>query len=204
MSYSNFTNLDLKRQFGVEQIYRTDLFTHIGPRPVSDLIKAFLSENFNFALAQGTEKARSEYIIAPVFSELRKQAKETISVFSGWELNVDAARGLNGFCDFLVSRSPYQSALEAPIIVAVKAKKEDFEKGISQCIAEMIGARIYNERLGDPVDEIYGCVTTGDVWRFLKLKDNLAEVEPKAFEITADLEQIIGILWAMTFGETKS
>jgi len=203
MSYSSFTNLDLKRQFGVEQIYRTDLLTHIAPRPVSDLLKAFLSENFNFALAQGTEKARSEYIIAPVFSELRKQAHEKISVFSGWELNVDAARGLNGFCDFLVSRSPYQSALEAPIVVAVEAKKEDFEKGISQCIAEMIGARIYNEQLGNPIEEIYGCVTTGDVWRFLKLKGNLAEVESRAFEITEDLEKILGILWAMTFGEVE-
>lgn len=203
MSYSSFTNLDLKRQFGVEQIYRTNLFTHIAPRSVSDLLKTVLSENLNFALAQGTEKARSEYIIAPVFSELRKQSHETISIFSGWELNVDAAQGLSGFCDFLVSRSPYQSALEAPIVVAVEAKKEDFEKGISQCIAEMIGARIYNEKLGNSVDEIYGCVTTGDVWRFLKLKDNLAEVESRAFEITKDIGQILGILWAMTFDEIE-
>lgn len=201
MSYSNFTNLDLKRQFGIEQVYQMNLFTSIEPRAASDLLRTVLSENLNFALAQGTEKARSEYIIAPVFSELRKQSRETISIFSGWELNVDAASGLIGFCDFLVSRSPYQSALEAPIVVAVEAKKEDFEKGISQCIAEMIGARIYNERLGNPTEEIYGCVTTGDVWRFLVLRGDKAFIETVSFDVQEDLERILGILWAMTFDE---
>lgn len=203
MSYSSFTNLDLKRQFGVEQFYRTGLFIDIPPRPVSDLLKTTLAENFNFALAQGTEKARSEFIIAPIFAELRKQADAKISIFSGIEFDVDVAHGLNGFCDFLISRSPYQSALEAPVVVAVEAKKEDFEKGISQCIAEMIAARIYNENLGNPVEKIYGCVTTGDVWRFLVLLGNIAEIDSKAFEVTDDLELILGVLWTMALGETK-
>jgi hypothetical protein len=190
MSYSSFTNLELKRQFGVEQVFQMNLFTNIAARPASELLKTVLSENLNFALAQGTEKARSEYIIAPVFSELRKQSHETISIFSGWELNVDVAKGLIGFCDFLISRSPYQSALEAPIVVAVEAKKEDFEKGISQC-----------ERLGNPTDEMYGCVTTGDVWRFLVLRGDKAFVETVSFDVQEDLERILGILWAMTFDE---
>ena len=203
MSYSSFTNLDLKRQFGVEQIYKSNLFTSVTPRPSGNLLREVLAQNLNFALAQGTEKARSEFIIAPVFVELRRQAQEQISIFSGWELTVDIAQGLSGFCDFLISRSPYQSVLEAPIVIAVEAKKEDFEKGITQCIAEMIAARMYNKQFGNAIDEIYGCVTTGDVWRFEKREENLTEIESRAFDITTDLEQILGILWAMTFGEIK-
>lgn len=204
MSYSSFTNLELKEKFGVEQIYKMSLFAHIESVPVSDLLKTTLAENLTFALAQGTEKARSEFIIAPVFVELRKQTNAQISIFSGIEFNVEPAQGLSGFCDFLVSRSPYQSALEAPVVVAVEAKRQDFELGTNQCAAEMIAARIYNQKRGVAVREIYGCVTTGDVWRFLVLRENnLIEIESKAFEITKDLEQIVGILRAMTLDEIQ-
>ena len=148
-----------------------------------------------------SEKARSEFIMAPVFLELRHQARERISIFSGLEFNVDKKRKLTGFCDFLISRSPYQAALEAPVMVAVEAKRQDFKKGLTQCMAEMIAARIYNENRGRPVNEIYGCVTTGDVWRFLRLRDNAVEIETASFDIVGDLEQILGILWAMAWGD---
>ena len=203
MSYSKFTLLDLKQQFGVSQNYRPDLFAGILPRPTSDWLRLSLSMNFAFAMNQGTEKARSEYIIAPVFAELYSQGKEQASVFSGVEFNVDKKKGLSGFCDFLVSRSPDQSVLEAPVVVAVEAKRQDFEKGLAQCIAEMVAAHIYNERNGKDMGEIYGCVTTGDIWRFLVLRGDLAEVENQAFDITSDAGQILGILWAMTFGEIE-
>ncbi len=203
MAYSNFNILDLKRLFGVEQTLREGLWAGIPPRPISQLLRDWLAQNFKFALLQGTEKARSEYIIAPVFAELRSQAEEKISVFSGWELNVDVERGLNGRCDFLVSRSPYQAALEAPIVVAVEAKRDDFDGGTTQCIAEMIGARIFNEREGHPPTDICGCVTTGDIWRFLVLRERLAEIDPKPYDLT-EIEHILGILWAMACGEVKS
>jgi hypothetical protein len=201
MSYSSFTNLELKAKFGVEQIMRVGLFKKVKPRPVSELLKNYLEENYDFGLMQGSEKARSEYIIAPVFAELRNQSKEQISVFSGIEFNVDAKQKLTGKCDFLVSRSPYQSALEAPVVVAVEAKRQDFEKGYNQCVAEMIAALIYNERRGQHLTEIYGCVTTGDVWRFLILKEKLAEIDSTAFSLNNDLEKILGILWACALGK---
>ena len=118
------------------------------------------------ALAQELEKARSEFIIAPILAELYDQAQNELSLFSGWELNVDFELGLVGRCDFLISRSSNQTYLESPIVVAVTAKQDDFRQGINQCIAEMIAARIFNERDGTGIEKIFGCVTTGDVWRF--------------------------------------
>ena len=203
MSYSNFTLRDLKQQFGIEQHFKENLFSNLPSREVSQLLKQTLSETVDFALSQNTEKARSEYIIAPVFFELRKQAKEQISIFSGIEFNVDRKLKLTGACDFLVSRSAYQSLLESPVVVAVEAKRQDFEKGYVQCFAEMVAARIFNEKEGKPTERMYGTVTTGDVWRFLMLEGKTAEIESKAFEISDDLEQILGILWAMTFDEVK-
>ncbi len=201
MSYSNFTNLELKERFGIEQCFRANLFAHVPPRPVSDWLKSGLERNLSFALAQGTEKARSEFIIAPVFAELRDQSDAKVSVFSGWEFDVDRKRGLSGFCDFLVSRSSYQAALEAPVVTVVEAKREDFERGLTQCGAEMVAARLYNERRKSPVATIHGCVTTGDVWRFLTLRENLVEIDIRSFDISTELERIFGIVWAMAFDE---
>ncbi len=52
----------------------------------------------------------------------------------------------------------------------VEAKNENMIAGIPQAIAEMIAARRFNEAAGTPIDPIYGVVTTGLLWRFLKLE----------------------------------
>jgi hypothetical protein len=195
MSYSAFTNLEIKQKFGIEQRFQPHLFARCALRPVSDLLRQTLAENVSFALLQGSEKARSEFIIAPVMVELRKQTQAQVSIFSGVDFEVDRARGLNGICDFLVSRSPYQAALEAPVVVAVEAKQDKFNQGTTQCIAEMIAARIYNEQLEHPVADIYGCVTTGDAWRFLVLRGNYADIDPELIPV-GEIEKIVGILWA--------
>jgi hypothetical protein len=56
------------------------------------------------AIAVGTEKARSELLISPVLVEVREILNRTISIFSGTDFTVDDTVGLNGICDFLISR----------------------------------------------------------------------------------------------------
>jgi hypothetical protein len=203
MSYSKFTLKELNQTFGISPSFQEHLFSNFPKRKASDLLIQTLAESVEFALLQNTEKARSEFIIAPVFLELRKQAKEQISIFSGVEFNVDKKLKLTGACDFLVSRSAYQGYLKSPVVIAVEAKRQDFEKGYVQCIAEMIAARIFNERENHPIERVYGTVTTGNVWQFLMLENNQALIETVSFDIREDLERILGILWAMTFDEFK-
>lgn len=193
--------MDLKERFGVTQKIRNGIFKLVKPRPASDILRQILVEDVAFALMQGSEKARSEFIIAPVLRELRQQTKSSISIFSGIEFNIDFERGLSGFCDFLISRSPEQTLLEAPVVVAVEAKQDDFKRGITQCIAEMIAAQIYNQQQGNQVTEIYGCVTIGNVWQFLVLRGKQALIETETFDVQNDLERILGILWACATGE---
>lgn len=203
MSYSKLTLRDLQKDFNLEASFQENLFTKIAPRNVSEWLKTTLSLGVELALQQDTEKARSELVISPVFVELRTQSNKEISIFSGIEFNVDSKLKLTGECDFLVSRSSYQMLLSAPIVVAVEAKRQDFEKGYAQCIAEMIAVRIFNEREGKPTERVYGTVTTGDVWRFLMLEGDKALIETVSFDIREDLGRILGILWAMTFDEVK-
>ena len=83
MPYSSFTTRDLKKGFGIEEIYQAGIFTEIAPREVSEWLETTLVYGVELALAQGTEKARSELIISPIFVELRNQADKKISIFSG-------------------------------------------------------------------------------------------------------------------------
>lgn len=179
---------------------KDSIFQQIAPRPISGKLKEDLADNFELAISIGTEKARSELIIAPVLVELRKQAGKQISIFSGRAFDVDLERGLNGRCDFLISRSPYQILIESPVVVAVEAKHDDFDGGLVQCIAEMIGAQLFNQQEGNPIGRIYGVITNGQLWQFAILQEKIASAEINFYEIT-EIEKIMGILWAMTFDE---
>ena len=110
MSYSNITSKDLKENFGITQLMKPNVFTNISPRQVSEWLKISLQKHTSMALTQGLEKARSEFIIAPILGELRKIMRHEISLFSGVDFTVDAEQGLAGVCD-LVQRSHESSEL---------------------------------------------------------------------------------------------
>jgi hypothetical protein len=84
---------------------------------------------------------------------------------------VDVALGLSGVRDFLISRSREQFEVEAPVIVLVEAKKADLNVGMGQCMAEMIAAQRFNLEAGQAPMPIYGCISSGMLWRFLELED---------------------------------
>ena len=176
------------------------MFADVKAVKASKWLKHSLDKNADFAVIQGSEKARSEFIIAPVLAELREIADGKISLFSGVRFDVDKSQKLEGISDFLISRSPDQAVLDAPVVVAVEAKRQDFEKGIAQCVAEMYAARIFNDRKNSNIKDIYGCVTIGNGWQFLILKENKAIIEPTIFDLNEDLERILGILYAMSLG----
>lgn len=89
----------------------------------SALLQETLRYNVPIASAMGTEKARSELIIAPVLLELKRVARPDISLFSGVELTVDPNVGLAGICDSLISASPEQFFVEAPLVSMVPPKR---------------------------------------------------------------------------------
>ena len=65
-----------------------------------NLLKEILAENLPLALAQGNEKARSEWIINPVLTAVRRLSDSKVSVFSGRKFNIDPTRDLTGYVDF--------------------------------------------------------------------------------------------------------
>jgi hypothetical protein len=177
VSYKEFSWKKAKKDF--------NLTTVEGGRflPTTPLVNAspeldyLLAQNIPWAIAVGNEKARSEAVINPVLLETRRILKNQISVFSGEEFNVDPSVGLNGFCDFLITRSSDQLFIEAPAIVLIESKKEDLKKGMGQCLASMVAAQRFNEENGAPVKTIYGSVSSGTTWRFMKLEEQTVTVD---------------------------
>ena len=84
---------------------------------------------------------------------------------------------MSGICDFLISRSPEQILIEAPAIVIVEAKKADLKVGLGQCAAEMVAVQKFNEINNIPIATIYGSVSSGTAWRFLKLESKTLTID---------------------------
>jgi hypothetical protein len=148
------------------------------------------------AVNVNTEKARSELIIAPVLAEFKLLHRDRVSLFSGIEFTVDQAAGLNGRCDYILARSPEQLALTAPVCVFVEAKNENIVAGIPQCLAEMVAAQRFNAQQGLRESTVYGAVTTGMLWRFLRLDGTKASVDIVEYPIQSS-RKIFGILTAI-------
>ena len=200
MSYSNFTLKRIKAEFDINVVENRDLFSTIEEVEVSNYLKTTLNYNVPLALAISTEKARSEMIISNVLIELKKLLNDEIGLFSGINLDIDKDRDLNGFCEYIISKSSEQFYLNSPIVAIVEAKNEQLTSGLGQCIAEMIASKIFNENEGNNVDKIYGAVTTGNTWKFLKYIDNTAYIDKLEYHI-ANVNMIMGIFVKMVLQE---
>jgi hypothetical protein len=197
MSYSDFTVKQVQHDFGLDIIESFGFFAKIEPAKFSDYFKMTLEENIPLAVSINTEKAKSELIISNVLLEVRKLFDRKISFFSGVEFTVDRERGLNGYCDFLISLSAEQLFIKSPVIALVEAKNENIMAGLGQCMAEMVAARIFNEAEENKVPIIYGAVTTGIFWKFIKLMDNKVYLDLRDYSLEENPERVIGILSAM-------
>ncbi|MBV8887215.1 MAG: hypothetical protein JO235_24915 [Chroococcidiopsidaceae cyanobacterium CP_BM_RX_35] len=194
MAYSDFTLQKLKKDFGLQIDEQPNLFASVEPVIGSDLLNTTLQETVQLAIAISTEKARSEMIITPVLLEVRRRANGQISLFSGTEFNVDDEKGLIGYCDYILSRSKEQLTINAPVILITEAKNENIKAGLGQCIAGMVVAQHFNQREGQPIDAIYGAVTTGEIWKFLKLTNMTGSIDLTDYYISPNLNKILGIL----------
>ncbi len=170
-----------------------DLFASAPAFPVGREIAAFVQYGVALAAANSTEKAKSEFIIAPVLVELRRALGDSFLLFSGLEWEVDAARGLNGYCDFLLTKGRSQYVLGAPFVAVVEAKKDDIFTGLGQCIAAMYAAQLSNQQAKTPTEAVYGVATTGSAWKFLRLQGSVVTIDIPEYYID-NLPKIMGIL----------
>ena len=196
MPYSNFTFDSVQETFDLGILQVIGIFAEAEPVAPSEYLSAGLAKKAPLAIAIGTEKAKSEMIVTDILVELREHFEGSISLFSGVDFNVDAKNELTGVCDFLVSLSPNQFSVTAPVIVLVEAKKDSLKDGLGQCVAEMVAAQRFNADAGNDIPCVYGATTSGMNWLFLKLEGRQISIDMTAYSIDR-CDRLLGILASM-------
>lgn len=196
MAYSDFTYPDVFRAFGLTETGISNLFAEVVGIPPGPAIERNLAIGSELALTINSEKARSEWLIAPVLGEFWSRYRGRISLFSGIEFNADADNGLNGFCDFIIGRHPQIPRIKAPVVIIFEAKRDNIMDGLGQCIAGMVGMQRFNRREGTPIDPVYGCVTTGAQWKFLRLAGTAVTLDSTEYNI-GQVDKLLGIFTFM-------
>ncbi len=170
MAYSDFTFEMIEETFGVSN-HVVSLFAEINEVTPSDWLPATLSRNQQLRLT--SEKAKSEAIVFPILTDVRERNQDFLTIYSGENLRADASVGLNGECDFILARDTKSFSVNYPIFQIVEAKRGEMEEGVAQCAAQLIGARIFNQKRDVALPALYGCVTNSRDWQFLKLETEI-------------------------------
>ncbi len=198
MPYSQFTTIrKAKEAFNLTVQEGDRFFPSLSPIAPSGLLSETLAETLPIVATSRSEKARSEGIIYPVLLEIRRILDRQVSLFSGEDFTVDESVGLNGICDFLITRSTEILEIEAPAIVIIEAKKTDLKTGLGQCIAEMVAAQRFNQVAKCRVSTLYGSVSNGIQWQFLKLENQTVTIDLKVYPLPP-VDVILSIfVWMM-------
>jgi len=193
MAFSNFTLQSAQEQFGLQLKTNEPLFPNVHPVDAGPLVHTTLEILGQLALSVNTEKARSEWLIAPVLGELWARARSTICLLSGVDFTFDRDAGLAGVVDFLIGKGPQVSFITAPVLAVVEAKNESIPGGQGQCAAEMVASLRFNQKARTAIETVYGIVTNGANWRFHRLHGSEFAIDTREY-ILSEVDQILGIL----------
>ncbi len=152
--------------------------------PTSITVPIRLVEDIDFALKHvdydSSETAICESLIYPILLQVWKSFLETLFLYSHRSWNVDEE--LSGIPDYLVTAISKHGSpvIGTPVLIAIEAKKDNFEEGWGQCAAAMFAAQQKNE---DKTLIIYGIVSNGEQWEFAQLQNNSLTRSNVAFSI---------------------
>ena len=197
MAYSNFRSIRQVIELYPLQIRREKFLPEV-PLELPDLF----IDNLNFALEnQAIEESETFFCESFIYPFLQQAWKlhKNLKLWSHRALDFD--ENLSGEPDYFVSarmQGVIDKLFNLPLLAVAEAKKEDFEAGWGQCLAEMVACQKLNQ---DENLIIYGIVSTGIVWQFGKLETNVFTQDLLSYSI-ADPTMIFGIL-DFIFGECE-
>ena len=192
MLYSDFTLTKLEKKFGITHQSKV-LFDILKDKVMP--ASAHLLEDLELAskIPAFSEKARSELLIMPILKEFYKTNQDKLTIFSGYSFDVDAKNELNGICDYLLSAFPNLLEIKSPVFCLVEAKNRGVEESFGQCAAEMYAASLFNGENKQKISNIYGVVTNGYEWVFMKYEANNVIIDQKRYFLS-DVTSILYIL----------
>lgn len=150
----------------------------------------YIKENLETRRNYVSENAICESIIFPILDVISKH--NGLPLWSHMRFDISEEDGLIGIPDFLVApASDIGTTFTTPVICVSEAKKENFNEGWAQGLAEMIAAQRFNQKEDL---EIFGIVTTGNFWQFGKLQENILTMEIVSFSALENLQKLFNVL----------
>ncbi len=126
-------------------------------------------------------------IITPMLNIVEENNKP-LNVWIQEPFNVDKEKGLVGEPDYLIAPATDYGGMDLPPLCIIEAKKQDWDEGWTQALAEMVAASIKGANI------CYSVVTTGKIWQFSKLEDNVFIKDPSQISATRELQAVFDTL----------
>ncbi len=155
---------------------------------INEYLESSLREEFNDDKNMVNEFVICEALLRPILSAVARENK--IPLWSHIKFEYDKSVGLSGEADYFLAPKE-KGTFSTPILCVAEAKKENFTKGWAQVAAEMIASQKKNK---DSETIIYGLVSTGEIWKFAKLKGSFFTIDPNSHAAPAEFQKIFNIL----------
>ena len=88
---------------------------------------------------------------------------------------------------------PLDFEIKLRVFALRETKGPEIESRLPQCAAQMVVAQLFNEREHNSIPAVFGCVTTGVVWRFIKLEGNNLSIDVDVYCLD-NVPRILGVL----------
>jgi hypothetical protein len=195
MAVLDFSIHEAETVAGFKMESREDLFSPVELISPSEWLSKTLLENSILLVdANATERSLAEFVVAPMLLELHRYEPH-LGILSGCEFELgDGDELVMGESDFLVTKYFERYCLVAPILLIVEIKKGCLAEGVAQCGATVVIAQKWNAKKGQGDVPVFGVVTTGEEWKFLKLENSKIMSDKHNFYIRRELPQIFSIL----------
>lgn len=193
MAYSDFDLRKVVDDFGLTQVHNLDLFAGVVPVEPSEELRKWLEEFAPVAFGLGSACGRGAAVIFPVLAEAKRRTTGPVTLASTVRFDVDEGRGLTGVLDYLMMRSQTVYIRRRPNFAAVESPWEFLTPALGQCAANLVALRLFNQKDEAERSAVFGCATSGNVWRFLKLESDTLFIDRTEYHLS-NLPAILGIL----------
>ncbi|CAK8710476.1 Type I restriction enzyme R protein N-terminal domain-containing protein [Candidatus Electrothrix gigas] len=153
------------------------------PTPLVQSIRAKLLDSLSFR----NEATICNKVITPILNAVAEQNKP-LNIWIEEPFNVDPEKGLVGEPDYLIAPATAYGGMALPPLCIIEAKKQDWDAGWAQALAEMVAASLQG------ADICYSAVTTGKIWQFGKMESSIFSKDPNQISATRELQLVFDTL----------
>ncbi|MBF0235551.1 MAG: hypothetical protein HQK65_21325 [Desulfamplus sp.] len=154
---------------------------------VSEPLLNYIEKKLLDSLSFRNEATICNKVITPILNIVADNNKP-LNVWIQEPFNVDKEKGLAGEPDYLIAPATDYGGMDVPPLCIIEAKKQDWDEGWTQALAEMIASSIKGANI------CYGVVTTGKIWQFGKLKEGVFIKDPNQISATRELQVVFDTL----------